>query len=152
MVHYTTGPKIRNAISTAFDKIGKQNGHACPKSTNNQEGIVYELFVAQQLSRLADARKKAAMASAVDSGVIFDHTEQPRSPGDYTLFSGEFASISLRVNNPSVSVDPKRFRSELAKLGVALELINEAEKKATIAKSPAHVFTVALTDDPIETQ
>lgn len=136
--------KIINAINNAFDKIGHYNGHSMPPSTKNTDPVAWELFVAQHLTKVAEGRRKKAHASAIASGVIFDHTENPRAPGDYAIYECDILSFQCNVKNPASVVDPKKLQAELIKAGVDAMLIQKCVASATTQRAAPHTFTGAL--------
>lgn len=133
-----------NAMNVAFDKIGHHNGHSMPQSNNNRDPIAWELFVAQHLYKIADGRRKNAHAAAVTNGVLFDHTSNPRTPGDYSVYDGDILTFQCNVKNPASTVDAKKLQSELIKAGVDAMIVQKCVAAATVERAAPHTFTGAL--------
>lgn len=144
MLSSVEAAKLINAINVAFDKIGKVNGTAMPKSDNNLDSTAYDLFIADHLARRAKSRKDEAHKNAVNAGVLFDHTKEPREPGNYALFSGDIVAFTCNVKSPASFLDAKTLRTLLIKQGMPAELVDKLIAQATSKRAPAHTFTGAL--------
>jgi hypothetical protein len=133
-------------INAAFARIGNGEDTAMPKSRNNMDPIAWELFAAQHLSRIADARKKKAVAAAQDAGIVFDPAKDPRPAGtDAVIYQSDAVRVTVKVATPRESIDHAAWvagllvhRPTLAKLAAALN------KTHTVVARAAHTFTASL--------
>ena len=132
---------VRDAVNKAFDRIGTSNGHALPQGADNYvEPMLHEFYVASELNSRARKRYDAAKKALIDSGEFDPATVQP---GDQVqLLSSAHYALNLKVNNPTTRTDVKKFMVELAKAGVAKDVVDAAYKSATTPATPAKNYTV----------
>lgn len=134
------------AITEAFDAIGVAEPTRQPRSRRNNEPIAWEFFVATQLARLADARKRQAHEAAVNAGVLPDHEKEPLPEGaERSVYAGEVVTIALAVGVPVRRLDVKSFVKDLEKAGVARKLLDKLVEDNMVAARAPHKFTAALT-------
>lgn len=138
--------KINDTLRTSLDKIGKEPPAECKRNT---ERVAWEFYVAAQLQNAAEGRRKKAIELAIESGVIFDHKKDPRSPGDYSVFSGDIIDIILKVKNPSVTIDTKALISDVLHVissgkPLTVPSFDKLIAKHTKTGAAAHQFTAAL--------
>ena len=134
-----------NAIIQAFDAIGVVEPTRQPRSRRNNEPVAWEFYVATHLAKLAEARKRQAIAAAVAAGVLFDHEKEPMAVGtERDVYAGDVVQIALVVSNPSRKLDVPGFVDALEKAGVKRKLLLEtAEQHTTDSRAP-HRFTASL--------
>lgn len=133
------------ALNDAFANIGKSGDTKMPRSKKNTEPTAWEVFVAQHLSRIAEARKKKAIAVAVKAGVMIDHEAEPLAIGSRSLiYAGDVVEISCSVTTPTTRLDVKEFTADLEKAGVKLPLINRLLNKHTHENRAPHKFVSTL--------
>ena len=138
--------KLMNAISVAFDKVGAVNGTAMPKSGNNLDPIAYELYVAQTLKRLCDARLESAKDRSIAAGVMFD-TNVTRLPAGTvrTVYAGDIVQVGVTTKKPSTTFDRKRAETILCALfpknaDKVKEVFEECSKETAVP----HTFSASL--------
>lgn len=140
-----TKNKLTDAVNTCFHNIGKKNGTAMPSSERNEEPIAYELWLASQLSTLADKRKALAQTVAAREGVINDKEKDPKPPGTReVIYNGDVVSIALEVRQPATRVDADRMIDFLIQKGISSKLLFEAKDYATVQNRASHVFSPML--------
>jgi hypothetical protein len=133
-------------INLAFARIGNEEDTAMPKSRNNMDPIAWELFIAQHLCRIGDARKKKAVQAAQDAGIIFDPAKDPRPAGtDAMIYQSDAVRVMLKVATPASSIDHVAWvaglltqKPMLAKLAAVLT------KNHTQTARAAHTFAASL--------
>jgi len=133
-----------NALNVAFNKLGYTNGHNMPQTTKNTDAIAWELFIAQHIARIAEARKDEAHKEAVKAGVLFDHKSNPKDMGTHSIYTGDIVSYICKVNSPPSRLDTKMLRSELLKAGVSQEVVNKCYARSTKELAGAHSFVGTL--------
>ena len=136
------------AINTAFAAIGAAGKTAMPRARANSEPAAWELYVAQHLSRLADARKKRAMEHAAKVGVIPNVEKNPLPPGTHALvYAGDVVEITCGVNAPRRILDVDAFVEALAAKGVNRVLLETLRAEHTYATRAPHTFAANLVAD-----
>jgi hypothetical protein len=144
MLTSTNASLLTNKINKAFDNIGKTNGTSMPESARNMDWMAYELHVAMHLSRMADARKAAAMKQAINVGLIPNYKEQPKTPGTQaTTYSG-LVNVQMVVRNGRSITDTDKLIQELVDNGVDSGLVLKLFDKHTKMSAPSHIFTTTL--------
>jgi hypothetical protein len=133
-------------INNAFARIGNEEDTAIPKTRNNMDPIAWELFIAQHLCRIADARKKRAVKAAEDAGIVFDPATEPRPAGTTALiYQSDSVLVTLKVATPVKSIDHVAWvaallghRPRLAALAAVLD------RDHTVYARAAHTFAASL--------
>jgi hypothetical protein len=138
--------KLNSAIFVAFDKIGKHNGTAMPHSDKNTDAVAYELYVAQCLKRLCDARLKAATEQSISAGVMFDTSVKRLDAGaSQTVYFGSVVQVGVTTKNASTTFDRKSAENNLKSLYPQHEaVISQVFNKATKWSAVPHTFTASL--------
>lgn len=139
------------AIAAALAGIGTAGDTAMParRGSNSAERIderaAWRLFVAGAIRAHGEKEYKAAMAGAVDAGVIFDHKADPEAAGtDRIVYAGAVVEIRVTVTSPRRGVDHDAFVVDLAKNGVKPALLARlAAVHATETACP-HSFKATL--------
>jgi hypothetical protein len=135
-----TGP-----ITDAFTAIGRTDATKMPPTKRNTEPLAWEYHVASVLLRLAEARKKKALAATIKGGVLFDHEKLPKAPGtNEVVYSGNIVEISVAVTTASASLDTDGFVDALEKTGVKRAVLDRLLGVHTTANRAPHKFTSAL--------
>lgn len=133
-------------INLAFARIGNESDTAIPKTKTNMDPIAWELFIAQHLCRISDARKKKAVQAAQDAGIIFDPATAPRPAGtNAVIFQSDAVQVTVKVATPVEKIDHVAWvaallhhRPTLAKLAAVLT------KNHTVVARAAHTFAASL--------
>lgn len=126
--------EIKPKISTAFSKIGMQNGTASPSSLDNRAAIAHELFVADTLASMATKRKDEAKKAAMSAGILGENYVEGSTVQTY---DNEFLNISAKTATASKTIDKTKLMNELIKaLGVekagkVMESVQKENKPAT---------------------
>jgi hypothetical protein len=129
----------KSAIQRALLKIGKSNGHACP-SDHAMDKLLHELLVAQEGQKFFEEMKKSTLEQInSDFSTVIKNIE-PGTTG--VVGMGSLYMLMLQVKNAASRLDTTKFITELRKLGVEQELIEEARENATTKSKPAQQFTV----------
>jgi hypothetical protein len=138
------------AINDALAAIGVEGDTAMPRCKARgvalaEERAAYRLFVAGHCRRRAETEWNAALALAVETGVIFDHREDPEPVGtDRVVFAGLVTEIRVTVAAPIAGVDHAGFVADLLKAGVKPALIKRLTGKHATETRPAHSFKPSL--------
>ena len=93
--------KRKSAAAKTFSKIGKTDATAPPPSDSNTFGVAYELFIAESLRSIANARYEAAKDAAIAAGVI----QSEYTVGTHIPYNTDGLSIIARRNNDSSTLD-----------------------------------------------
>lgn len=125
------------ALDKAFQKIGTTNGTGPLESRDNRSSIAYELYVADKLASLADARKKKAKEAAQEAGILGD--KSTFVPGTAVqVYDNEYLEIVAKTSNPASRIDKTALENELVKaLGrnKATDLLSKVTKENAAATS-----------------
>ena len=103
--------KRKAAAATSFNAIGKKNGSAPPDNPSNTFGIAYELFIADHLRSIANARYEEAKASAVEAGVLQD----TYTAGTHVAYDSPELSVVVTKNKDSVTFDKTKAQNYITK-------------------------------------
>lgn len=145
MLNVAGANAIAAAINAAFADIGVAGATAMPKSRKNTEATAWNYHVAAHLVRIAEARKKKALAAAVKLGVMFDHTKAPMPVGTEALvYAGDVVEIAVSVSTPSERLDATALGVALVKAGVKLALVEKLFRQCTNTNGAPHKFTSTL--------
>jgi hypothetical protein len=133
-------------INLAFARIGNEEDTMIPKTRNDMSRIAWELFIAQHLCRIGDARKKRAVKAAEDAGIIFDPAVTWSPAGtNAVIYQSDSVLVTLAVATPRESVDHVAWvaallvhRPRLAALCAVL-----TKNHTTLARA-AHTFAASL--------
>lgn len=134
---------ITDRTKKVFSNIGVSNGTAMPPSKNNRDAIAWELYQAQELSKLADTREKDARAACIKAGLMPDHTEEPYAPGTkMEIYSGDNVSITVEVNNiSSPRFDSTKLKGVLLRHRIGSELADKIYQECLKdGPAPSHKF------------
>lgn len=104
------------SLNNAMMRIAKSTP---PQSANNVFPLVWDYLVADRMTKIADARKKAALAALQAEGVL----QQEYEPGVHLAFNADGLSLVVRRNNDTETLDKaavinalhREFGSEVAK-------------------------------------
>lgn len=136
------------AITEAFDAIGRDAPTSMPRSKRKLDPVAFEYHASSQLSRLAEARKRKAEAAAVKAGVLFDPSIEPRPIGTVELvYAGDVVEIGVSVGTPGTRLDVQGVIRDLEKAGLKLPKINAIINGNTIENRAPHKFTSSLTNE-----
>ena len=126
--------EIKAKLSSAFSKIGNQNGTTCPTSLDNRATIAHEFYVADALASIAIKRKEVAKEAARSAGILGEEY----SEGDTVqTYENEHFSVVAKTATASKTIDKTKLASELIRaLGVekgtkVLESVQKSNKPAT---------------------
>ena len=146
----TDGTKLLSAVHQAFQRIGNRNGHAFPEQdwsapadmTNEQvqamfdrEQAAYEFMVAGELESAARKRLQDAKKAA-EEYELFNGLDKIGPGQSATLWTGQFTSVHVTVNNPTTRTDMTQLKNELRKRGVSQDVIDAAADAATKTNKP----------------
>lgn len=148
--------QLMDQINSLFNVIGTTPATRPPMSalsdrrqaaTSNKAMVAWELFIANHLASMANARRKKARELAVEAGVIFDHEEYPEEPGtNRTVYENDSLVITVSVNVPAKRIDGDKLLEYLSD-HVDSRLLEKAEKHATRVTRPAHEFRATIRTD-----
>jgi hypothetical protein len=139
--------RLMDAINMAFDMVGNDAATKMPrmKVRDNKGPIAWEFFVASHISARARARLDLARRAAIASGIIFDHTKNPREAGtNEQVYNGEHVAVWLTVRNAATTVSADKMSTYLIEKGVDAKLVADAYLAASSKARPAHEFKVSL--------
>jgi len=154
----TDGTKLLSAVHQAFQRIGNRNGHAFPEqswvapdtshlantgySENvavsnafERERVAYEFMVAGELESAARKRLQDAKKAA-EEHELFNGLDKIGPGQSATLWTGQFTSVHVTVNNPTTRTDMTQLKNELRKRGVSQDVIDAAADAATKTNKP----------------
>lgn len=100
----------QEVLNNALRKIGNHNGTARPQPTNDEQKMAaWEYYVADSLAKMAEQRKKLALAVAIAQGVIPDYKKKPLDAGKSIVnYTDEVMTITTTTRNAAT-----RFQHEL---------------------------------------
>jgi hypothetical protein len=136
--------RIIDTINTTLSSIGRDKTTK-PAMKSNTSPIAWEFFVVDHLKKMIAARAKEAQRAAITAGVIFDNEKFPKESGtNETVYSDEFVSVHLTVNQSGTKVNTNKLLAYLAANKVDEALLQRAIDSATEATKPAHRFAPSL--------
>lgn len=142
----TAVAKIRSAIGTAFDRIGRDKFTSCP-TQNNTDPLLHEFYVAAELNSMAKKRYDAAKDKILDdeeTGLGIEAAAARVNEGSSgTLLLGDAYNLNLRINNGSHEYPHADFVSALRREGVSAEVIAKAEARAKRKRAGAKNYSVS---------
>lgn len=126
-------------MNTSFAKIGTSNATVMPPSKRNDEGIVWELFVAYHLDRLSGKRKKLALAACGDAGMLPNEETRPVE-STRVLYHGEHVMLTLKQVRRSGRLDPGALYELLMKKGVKQDVLDSCWAQAMGPDNIQHLY------------
>lgn len=139
------GPTKTQAITDAFDAIGRAAPTNMPRSKHKLDPVAFEYHASTQLSRLAEARKRKAQSAAVKAGVMFDPETDPRPIGTVeVIYAGDVVVIGVSVGTPGTRLDINGVVRDLEKAGLKLAKINAIINQNTVENRAPHKFNSTL--------
>ena len=127
---------IADEIKSAFRELG--TGPQAPQTNREDEAAAWEYAVASELSRQAKTRKKQAEIAAIEAGVLPDKLYPPGT--NEVVWEGQFVAVSLRVNQPSSSIDIDEFIKGLRASKVKQSVIDDALAGAQRTNKPPQLY------------
>lgn len=145
--------KFSSNLQTALHLLGREGDFAPPKSQDPADRVLHEYFVTDMAASLFKKRredaKEAVIAQAsqdVVQRVIAGAVKQNAMQTE-TIASTEHYTAVFKAAKPVEAVDNKKFVTELIKLGVHQETIDDALNAATLTRDPAKTLVIATTHE-----
>lgn len=115
--------KMRSALRTALDRIGRNNGHAMPDGVgSNFDRLLHEQFIASEAASYFDKRRKTAteeVMGAIDTTALdatITRVASSMMSEDLIIADGAVYQFLGTIVSPSKRLDKTKLRNELSKI------------------------------------
>lgn len=139
---------LRAKVRQSLDRIGHNNGHACPSTTSNVDPLLHELFVSAEISAYAKTRYDAAKDAAMNVASGLDDAVQSVINMDagtsVTLAAGDAYVMTCDISKPASRLDSRALRSYMiVQMGIDPAKVDKAFDACTTKNAPAKKIKVA---------